>query len=129
MTTWLRRAKRLVYRLAVRPVFMLVAQILHQFAAWYDGNDEAFLNGMEERIYADVYAELCDKDQGKRIRLMNRRRDLVLDFLGPERTDRLLARLERRIQWEQAMRAGGDAERERQAWLKVVNPKKGNENT
>jgi hypothetical protein len=114
MKTWLLRAKRLVYRLTVRPVFMLVAELLHQFATWYEGNDEGFLNGLEDRIYADVYAELCDKDQVRRTLLMKRRRDLVLDFLGAERTDKLLARLERRIQWEQTMRA---------------DPKKGDEST
>lgn len=61
---------------------------------------EAFYNGMEEHLYADSYTELRKRNSTERQAWCEDRRPLLWSTLGTERTELMLARLERRIAWE-----------------------------
>jgi hypothetical protein len=97
-----RRLKNVAMRWVLRPLYLRLFVCLRLISDWWDGTDVPFLEGMENRVYADAYRSLRGKSFAARMRWMDRHRDLLHDTLGVERAERMLSRLERRIQWEQA---------------------------
>lgn len=66
-------------------------------------NEEVFYEGMESRIYEDTYKKLKERDHLYRQLWMSERRPLLWKALGAERTEQMLSRIERRIEWEQTV--------------------------
>jgi hypothetical protein len=84
-------------------MFFALAHLFRLVATVADGNDRPFLEAMEERIYNDTYNEMRNLKPEVRRHRMDRRHSVTSDFLGADRTTRLYARIERRIQWEQSV--------------------------
>jgi hypothetical protein len=66
-------------------------------------NEEVFYEGMENELYDDTYTKLRKRDREYRQRWMEHRRPLLWKALGAERTEQMLSRIERRIEWEQTV--------------------------
>ena len=66
-------------------------------------NGEMFYEGMESRIYDDTYEKLKERDHLYRQLWMSERRPLLWKALGEQRAEQMLSRIERRIEWEQAL--------------------------